>query len=853
MEAQKALDRAKLPRISQRLSVKFAQGSIFLGDEWKNTQLRKEQNARKKKHDPFPRNQNVQKHDPFPWPQPIVQNAAPVAGGAAVHHMAHHNIQGTMAPMGRAGARPMGNKNMGNHSPQHVIGRSPSDPFVSTEPTVLPSPDDPNSWLRPLPPIKRTGPAQSTTMPPPGQRATMPPPAPLPLGSTMGQQAFGPQHLGSTMGHQAYAPPYMIPFAPSGSAFYPQPHGFVVPGQFPTMHNQNPGQYPGQHPGWFFFPPAPVPAMTQATHAPFPAAPFPAAPIAPFPDAPVAVAPPAPAAPTTKIPSSPVAIFQDSIPDDAIVEEVVLESGHRYLFCEGRLISKESPSPSFIPSKPTQDSPTPVREPRRPLVVNGSYGGIHHQLAMATSGRMPVTAYRSVTELVPEGTVPKAVIVQGKKRAASAEMIPEGSVPRSVIAQGKKKMVSPPIASSLSSLSPVPASIATSDASLPAFIQPPPSLASVCATEDSPPVATRFPSPPWAFETDYSPPSPPPPGDVSSSSTGTIIDYFGETVVRHPSRAQFTRLPSEWTSAPSSDMPDPDASIAPGSTSLSPLPNGQIYAPGPGAIHNWHLHANAGPGGPGVSPIGPPPDASSVEVHHGFYGEIEPFPLAPSSNAGSSAVLRKDKKKKKTKKATIPNRPPPAASSIEIHQGLYEFPPLSSGLSTGPPSEAGVSSAPAHKGKAKGKKGPKNPDKSALGPASAQTKVHPAGRKANNKKKERSKRLSTSPDVGAAAAAAAADVRAMVDGLRPIRQRVVRAGGAGGAQALRDLFVAPPAGGEGEASASFFDDDAGAVRGGGGGQRGLADAESRIHGCFTGLPPSFDPWPRVGSEGGRGQ
>lgn len=825
MEAQRALDRAKISRISQKLSVKFAQGSIFLGDEWKNAQLRKEQNAR------------IKKHDPFPWPQPMTQNPAPVAGGAAVHRMAHPNIQGTMAPMG--------NKNMGNHSPKYVIGRSPSDPFVSTEPTVLPSPDDPNSWLRPLPPIKRTGPTQSTTMPPHGQRAAMPPPAPLPLG----RQAFGPQHLGSTMDQQAYAPPYMIPFAPSGSAFYPQPHGFVVPGQFPTMHNQ----HPGHHPGWFFFPPTHVQAPAPAAHpsfpaAPFPAAPFPVAPIAPISAAPVAVAPPAPPAPTKKIPSAPAAIFQD-IPDDAIVEEVVLESGHRYLFCEGRLISKESPSPSFIPSKPTQDSPTPVREPRRPLVVNGSYGGIHHQLAMATSGRMPVTAYRSVTELVPEGTIPKPVTIQGRKKAASTEMIPEGSVSKSVIAEGKKKAVSSPIASSLSSLSPVPASIATSDASLAPFIQPPPSLASVCATEDSPPIVTRFPSPPWAFETVYSPPSPPPPGDVSSPSTGTIIDYFGETVVRHPSRAQFTRLPSEWISAPSSDMPDPNAPISPGSTLLSPLPIGQFYAPGPGAIHNWHLHANVGPGGPGVSPIGPPPDASSVEVHHGFYGEIEPFPPAPSSNAGSSAVLRKDKKKKKTKKTTIPNRPPPAASSIEIHHGFYEFPPLSSGLSTGPPSEAGVSSAPAHKGKAKGKKGPKKsgPGGPDLGPAPA----HPVGRKANNKKKERSKHLDTSPDVGAAAAAA--DVRAMVDGLRPIKQRVVRTGGAGGAQALRDLFVAPAsAGGEGEASASIFGGDAGAVRGGGG-QRGLADAESRIHGCFTGLPPSFDPWPRAGSEGGRGQ
>lgn len=828
MEAQKALDRAKLPRISQRLSVKFAQGSIFLGDKWKNTQLRKEQ-AHKKKHDPFPWKQNAPpKHDPFPWPQPTIQDRAPVVGGAAVHHMAHPNIQGMMAPMGRAGPRPMGNKNMGNQSPQHVIGRPPSDPFVSTEPTVLPSPDDPNSWLRPLPPIKRTGPAQSTTMPPP---------APLPLG----QQAFNPQQLGSTMGQQAYAPPYMIPFAPSGSAFYPHPHGFVIPGQFPTMHNQ----HPGQHPGWFFFPPAhvPAPVPAPAAHPPFPAAPFPAAP--------VAVAPPAPPAPV-KIPSPPVAI----IPDDAIVEEVVLESGDRYLFCEGRLISKESPSPSFIPSKPTQDSPTPNREPRRPLVVNGSYGGIHHQLAMATSGRMPVTAYRSVTELVPEGTIPKAVIVQGKKKTVSTELIPEGTVLKSVIAEGKKKAVSPPVASSLSSLPPISSSVGVSEASLPAFIQPPPSLASVCATEVSPPVATRFPSPPWAFETVHSPPSPPPPGDVSSSSTGTAIDYFGETVIRHPSRAQFTRLPSEWTSAPSSDMPDPDAPTAPGSTSLPPLPNGQVYAPGPGAIHNWHWHANVGPGGPGVSPIGPPPDASSVEVHHGFYGEIGPFPPAPSthqpsSNAGSSAVLRKDKKKKKTKKATIPNRPPPAASSIEIARGLYEFPPLSSGLSTGPPSEVGVSSAPAYKGKAKGKKGPKNPKKSGpAGPDLGPVPAHPAGRKAN---KKRPKRLDTSPDAGAAAAAAAADIRAMVDGLRPIKQRVVR--GAGGAQALRDLFVAPPApaGGGEEASASFFGDVA--RRGGGHGVNGgSANAESGgIHGCFTGLPPSFDPWPRVGSEGGRGQ
>ncbi|KAK0749303.1 hypothetical protein B0T18DRAFT_388922 [Schizothecium vesticola] len=808
-EARHAFNHVKLPRLADKLSVQFAQGSMFLSDEWKNRHRRKEPKAKK--------------YEPFPWPQPV-QNRAFGAGGAAVHHMAHPNIQGMMAPMGRAGGRPMGNKNGGNHSPRHVIARSPSDPFVSTEPTVLPSPDDPNSWLRPIPPINRMGPTQRVMMPPPGQRATMPPPAPLPLGSAMGQQAFAPR--------------FLIPFAPSGSAFYPPPHGLVapfVPAPFPTTHNH--------HPGWFFFPPAPVPAA----FAPAPAVSAPTAPVAPAPAAPVAVAPPAPPAPV-KIPSPVVAISQDVMPDDAMVEEVILESGHRYLFCEGQLISKESPSPSFVPSKPTPDSPTPNRESRRPLVVNGSYGGIHHQLALATSGRMPVTTFRSAKELIPEGTVPKSVIAEGKKNAVFTELIPEGLVPKSVIVEGKEKAVSPPVASSPSPLSPVPASVAASEASLPAFIQFQSPLAPVCAPEVSPPIGAEFPSSLSGSATAH-----------SFSPPGGVFEHAGETVVRRPSRAQFTRLPSEWASTSFSGMPDPSAPSPLGSTLISPLPDGQLYAPGPAAIRDWHCHANAGHSGFDASPAGPPPAASSVEVHQGFYGELEPFPQdpsthQPSSKADASEVLRKDKKK--NKKTTIPTRPPPAASSIEIHRGLYEFLPFSSGLSTGPPSEAGASSAPVHKTKTKKKKGVKNAKKASdgtvLGPIPSQTKVnpapslrgtqahhdpappHPDGRKANDKKKKANRAdaaLGHSP---------VADAKVTV-GLRPTRQRARGAGG-GGAQALRDLGGAPGSG-----------------RGGGGGHgvsgggSGSADADTSIHGCFTGLPPSFDPWPRVGSESAGGQ
>ncbi|KAK1833189.1 hypothetical protein QBC39DRAFT_432728 [Podospora conica] len=905
-EAKNHLNRSKLQRISNSLSVTFVHGSVFLGDQWKNgqRQLPKELPKEAKTN---------QQHPPFPWPQPIQNRGfGSPAGAPAARHLAHPNIQGVKAPMGRGGHRPMmGNKNAGNQSPEHVIGRSPSDPFLSTEPTVPPTAANPNSWLRPIPPIKSTG---------RGQRATMPP-APR-AAPAMGQQA---------MGRQSFAPTYFLPLVPVVPAFYAQSQSFADPGAqapFPTTH--------AQHPGWYFFPPVP---------AAFPAARGPVDP----PSVPVAPAAPAP----VNVPSRPISISQEKMLDNTMVEEVVLESGHTYVFSDGKLISRESPAPSWMRSRKPPPTPTPNREPPRPLVVNGSYGGIHHQLALATAGRMPLTAFRSFRDLVPEGSVPisvlgaqgstmpvitqgvvpmpahahdpvrksvrtqgtvpmpvitegsvskpviadgsftKPVIVNGsftkpvparssvpKPVVADGSflmpsidegmgsLIPEGSVPKSVIAEGKKKAAPLPVTSSPSPTSSVPASVDNSETSIPVAIQSPSAVRSVSAREVSPPVATKSSSPPSASATaqylsspgsvdeqfgetvvrhpsraqftrlpsEWTSPAAPATLDTSAPITmgptsasvpevsplsvtespasssasemaytfsppGSVIEPASETVVRHPSRAQATRLPSEWTSTSVPGMPEVDAPIdtsssaALGSPSLPPLPEGQLYAPGPTAVHNWHWSANFGPCGFGASPVGPPPAASSIEIHQGFYGVVEPPshgaspPQPSSSNADAGAAVRKAKKK------PIPARPPPAASSIEIHHGFFEFPPFSSGLSTAPPSSADVSDHPS--------------------PVEGKPK-----KKAKNKKKKKAKRDDDDDDDARDSSPAS---HAVVK-LKPGRQR------ARGAQALQDLFVAPPAG---EASR---------------GAESAGGAESSIHGCFKGLPHSFDPWPRSSAE-----